>query len=97
MLSALAPVLDTFSRDGFAPLRAEWERYHVHQGREVSVTLPGGRTDVGMAQGVGDDGALLFETGNAVRRLHSGEIRPWEAEAPSRDEGASGARERSRP
>ena len=74
MLAELAPVLDAFSTDGFAPLREEWERHHAHQGRRVAVTLPGGRTDDGIARGVGDDGALLFETGNAVRRLHSGEI-----------------------
>jgi BirA family biotin operon repressor/biotin-[acetyl-CoA-carboxylase] ligase len=74
ILEELARVLDTFSREGFAPLRAEWERHHAHQGMEVSVTLPGGRGDVGVARGVGDDGALLFETGNAVRRLHSGEL-----------------------
>jgi len=96
ILQELAPVLDTFSRDGFAPLRAEWERHHAHQGKEVSVTLPGGRTDTGVAQGVGDDGALLFETGNAVRRLHSGELSLREGAAQSRDDGSTGARERSR-
>lgn len=74
VLAQLAPVFDTFSRDGFAPLREEWERYHAHQGRRVVVKLPGGGSDEGVARGVAEDGALLLETGNAVRRLHSGEV-----------------------
>ena len=95
LLRELAPVLDTFARDGFAPLRAEWERHHAHQGRAVSITLPGGRSDEGIAQGVGDDGALLFASGNAVRRLHSGELSLRPAQAPRRG-GGTGAREGSR-
>ena len=60
---------------GFAPLRSEWERYHLHQDQAVAVTLPDGTTHYGIARGVGDDGALLFEQDAAVRRLHSGELR----------------------
>jgi BirA family biotin operon repressor/biotin-[acetyl-CoA-carboxylase] ligase len=74
VLAELANVLDAFSRDGFASMRPEWERYHAHQDKAVTVKLPDGRRDEGVARGVGDDGALLFETGNAVRRLHSGEL-----------------------
>ena len=74
ILAELAPVLDAFSKDGFAPIRDEWQRHHAHQGRRVVIRLPGGRTDEGIARGVGEDGALLFESGNALRRLHSGEI-----------------------
>ena len=74
VLAELAPALDAFERDGFAPMRAEWERHHAHQGKAVAITLPDGRVHEGVARGVGDDGALLFETGNAVRRLHSGEL-----------------------
>jgi len=74
VLAELTSMLDAFSRDGFAPLRAEWERHHAHQDQAVTVTLPDGRSHEGIARGVGDDGALLFETGNAVRRLHSAEL-----------------------
>ena len=74
MLRELAQVLDRFAADGFAPLRTEWERYHAHQGRHVTVTLPGGAVDSGVVRGIAEDGALLFESGNALRRLHSGEI-----------------------
>jgi BirA family transcriptional regulator, biotin operon repressor / biotin---[acetyl-CoA-carboxylase] ligase len=74
VLAELAQVLERFGAEGFAPLRSEWERYHAHQGRRVTVTLPGGAVDSGVARGIAEDGALLFESGNALRRLHSGEI-----------------------
>jgi BirA family biotin operon repressor/biotin-[acetyl-CoA-carboxylase] ligase len=74
VLTQTAGVLDDFASAGFAPLREEWERYHAHQGRRISVTLPGGATATGIARGIADDGALLFSSGNALRRLHSGEI-----------------------
>ncbi|HEX2826691.1 MAG TPA: biotin--[acetyl-CoA-carboxylase] ligase [Burkholderiales bacterium] len=74
VLRELRDVLERFGVDGFAPLRPEWERYHAHQGKRVTVTLPGGATDSGVARGIAEDGALLFESGNALRRLHSGEI-----------------------
>lgn len=74
VLAELTSMLDAFSREGFAPLRAEWERHHAHQDKPVTVTLPDGRRHDGVARGVGDDGALLFETGSAVRRLHSAEL-----------------------
>lgn len=74
VLAELAPVLDAFARTGFAPLREEWERCHAHQGERVALKLPGGRIEHGIARGVADDGALLFEAGSTVQRLHSGEI-----------------------
>ena len=74
VLAELAPVLDEFADKGFAPMRLEWERYHAHHDRQVLVKLPDGRTHEGVARGVADDGALLFETGNALRRLHSAEV-----------------------
>jgi BirA family biotin operon repressor/biotin-[acetyl-CoA-carboxylase] ligase len=74
ILARLVQVLDEFTEHGFAPLRAEWERHHAHQGQNVAVKLPTGRMEEGVATGVADDGALLFQTGTAVRRLHSGEI-----------------------
>jgi BirA family biotin operon repressor/biotin-[acetyl-CoA-carboxylase] ligase len=74
VLAELTCMLDTFGREGFAPLRAEWEGHHAHQDKAVTVKLPDGRSHDGIARGVGDDGALLFETGSAVRRLHSAEL-----------------------
>jgi BirA family biotin operon repressor/biotin-[acetyl-CoA-carboxylase] ligase len=86
ILVQLVQVLDGFTEHGFAPLRCEWERYHAHQGQMVAVKLPTGRIEEGVASGVADDGALLFRTGTAVRRLHSGEVsvRAAASGAPSR-------------
>jgi BirA family biotin operon repressor/biotin-[acetyl-CoA-carboxylase] ligase len=94
ILAQLADVLDRFSEDGFAPLREEWQRHHAHQGRSVAVKLPTGGIEHGIALGVADDGALLFQAGNAIRRLHSGELSLREvasARAP-RSSKSSGAR-----
>jgi BirA family transcriptional regulator, biotin operon repressor / biotin---[acetyl-CoA-carboxylase] ligase len=74
LLAELTDVLDTFARQGLAPLRAEWERHHAYQDKPVTVTLPDGRREEGIACGVGDDGVLQFETPRGLRRLHSGEI-----------------------
>ena len=79
VLGQLADVLDRFSQEGFAPLRDEWQRHHAHQGRTVAVKLPSGKIEHGIALGAADDGALLFQTGDAVRRLHSGELSLHEA------------------
>jgi BirA family biotin operon repressor/biotin-[acetyl-CoA-carboxylase] ligase len=81
VLAELAAVLDAFSRDGFAPLRTEWESHHAHQGKAIALKLPDGRTHKGVARGVGDDGALLFDQGGAIRRLHSGELTSSETKA----------------
>lgn len=73
-LRQLVGVLDVFSERGFAALKAEWERVHAHQGCEIVLTFPNGRTERGIARGVGDDGSLLFEYEGAVRHVHSGEV-----------------------
>lgn len=96
VLAELAPILDAFAEEGFAPLRGEWERYHAHQRRRIAVKLPGGRIEEGVALGVADDGALLFRSGAAVRRLHSGEV-SVRAPMQARPAGAGGrVRARSR-
>ena len=74
ILRELAPVLETFERHGFAPLRAAWQRHHAWQGREVTVRLPDGRKESGVAHGVDDEGALLVAVPGGTRRYHSGEV-----------------------
>jgi len=74
VLAELAATLDTFGRDGFAPLRAEWQRRHVHQGKRVTLTFPDGSRQAGRAAGVAEDGSFLLETRAGTKRYHSGEI-----------------------
>ncbi len=81
LLIELSAVLEQFTADGFAPLRAEWQALHVHQDQLVCLTMPDGSLVSGRACGVADDGVLLLETGTGVVRHHSGEVslRPLQA------------------
>lgn len=74
MLAEMGATLDDFARDGFAPLRAEWECRHAHQGRRVTLTFPDGSRQAGRAGGVAEDGSFLLETRAGTKRYHSGEI-----------------------
>lgn len=74
VLIELDRTLEAFGRDGFAPLRDEWQRLHAQQGKRVTLTLPGGARRSGRARGAAEDGALLLETATGTQRFHSGEI-----------------------
>jgi len=74
LLRELIMVLDSFAALGFAPLRGEWQRFHVHQDRKVQLMLPDGNRVTGVARGVADDGALLLESENGIVRYHSGDV-----------------------
>ena len=74
ILIELASVLEVFERAGFAALRAEWQRHHAWQDRMVTVTLPDGRKETGVAHGIDDRGALLVAASGGMRRYHSGEV-----------------------
>lgn len=74
VLRELLDMLETFERRGFAPLRAEWERWHALQDRAVTVLLPDGRRENGIARGVAEDGALIVESSGALLRFHSGDV-----------------------
>jgi BirA family biotin operon repressor/biotin-[acetyl-CoA-carboxylase] ligase len=74
LLIELERVLDAFARDGFTPLRDEWQRRHVHQRKKVRLELPDGSVVGGIAEGVADDGALVLATKTGPRRFHSGDV-----------------------
>ena len=74
LLREIVAVLDAFAAQGFAPLREEWQRFHVHQNRKVRLMLPDGNEVTGVACGVAEDGALLLDAGNGIVRHHSGEV-----------------------
>ena len=73
LLEEMSGVLETFAQSGFVPLREEWDCHHVYRGKHVRLTLPDAATIDGVARGVDENGALLLDTSNGVRRVHSGD------------------------
>jgi len=74
VLAELGRMLVAFAADGFAPLRAEWQRCHAHQDQRVALLMPDGTRLSGHARGAAEDGSFLLETRAGVKRFHSGEI-----------------------
>jgi len=79
LLQELADMLSVFSRQGFAPLRAEWESYHVYQNRQVRMLLPDNTQVSGIVRGVTGEGALSVETKQGMKIFNAGEISLREA------------------
>ena len=73
-LKHLAAVMHEFDQGGFAPLRAEWESYHVYQGRSVKLLLPDTSQIAGMVLGATDDGALRLATAHGEQLFNAGEV-----------------------
>ncbi|MBI5006329.1 MAG: biotin--[acetyl-CoA-carboxylase] ligase [Nitrosomonadales bacterium] len=73
-LKHLAEVLRGFGQGGFAPLRDEWERHHVYQGRAVMMLMPDGSHVNGTVLGVTDEGVLRLMTGQGERLFNAGEV-----------------------
>lgn len=73
-LKHLAAVLQTFAVHGFAPLRAEWESYHVYQNQPVKILLTDGSQTAGTALGVTDGGALRLATERGEQVFNAGEV-----------------------
>jgi BirA family biotin operon repressor/biotin-[acetyl-CoA-carboxylase] ligase len=74
LLLELRAVLTGFAQQGLAPLREEWQRYHLYEGRAVAVKRPDGSIERGHAAGIAEDGALLLATPAGIRRYHSGDV-----------------------
>lgn len=74
LLGSLHGVLGVFSRQGFAPLREEWDRMHAYQDRMVRMRMPDKSEIEGRVQGVDADGALLIRTRSGLRKFYGGEM-----------------------
>ena len=74
LLLELDHVLGDFARNGFAPVRDEWQRCHVYQDKPVRIALPDGGIVNGVAEGVAENGALLLATRSGQLRFHSGDV-----------------------
>lgn len=73
VLDTLLPALDQFDRDGLSPFLARYAALDVLAGRAVTVHGPQG-DEQGVADGIGDDGALRVRMGQGVRQVHAGEV-----------------------
>lgn len=74
LLATLHAQLTAFARDGFAPQRAAWARYHAHADRPVRLLSDFAPPLEGICRGVTEEGALLLETAMGMQRIVSGEI-----------------------
>ena len=74
ILRELAATLEAFAAEGFAPMRAAWQRRHALQRRPVHIQLPGGGSARGAVVGVDADGALVLASGRRRLRFSSGEV-----------------------
>jgi BirA family biotin operon repressor/biotin-[acetyl-CoA-carboxylase] ligase len=73
VLNELLPLLADFEQRGFASWREQWLALDAFADKRV--TLRTGSTPVGgIARGVDERGALLFETDAGVQAVHGGEI-----------------------
>lgn len=74
LLESIAPALERFSREGFAPFREAWLRRHAWQGKRVVVLGTGRALAEGEVVGIAEDGALELASERGVERFHSGEL-----------------------
>ena len=73
LLDALLPALEQFDGEGLAPFLARYAALDVLAGRAVTVHGPQG-DEQGVAEGIGDDGALRVKVGQAIRQVHAGDV-----------------------
>lgn len=74
LLRELAAVLPAFERGGFPPFRTEWQTRHAQQDRPVTLILPDGKRERGIARGADLHGALLLDQGGVTRPCLAGEL-----------------------
>ncbi|MCB2108286.1 MAG: biotin--[acetyl-CoA-carboxylase] ligase [Rhodobacteraceae bacterium] len=74
IVHTIAPRLEVWRRDGFAPVREEWLKRCAGLGEQISVRLPGG-TKVGKFVELDSDGALILKTAYGSReRIMAGDV-----------------------
>jgi len=73
ILNALDQWYDVYLQHGFAPVHRAWWQAHAASGARVSV-YDGRQYIEGIASALDDDGALLLDTGNGIRRIIAGDL-----------------------
>lgn len=75
LLNALAPMLKSFSTEGFAPFQKVWSAAHAYTGQPVTLLEKGGLTSThGIVLGVDSLGRLLLENENGIQAIVSGDL-----------------------
>lgn len=73
LLRTLREGLATYATLGFHVFANEWRQYDAYHGSEVTLTM-GDREIGGKHAGIAEDGGLLLETVDGIRRYYSGEV-----------------------
>ncbi|HEY0939923.1 MAG TPA: biotin--[acetyl-CoA-carboxylase] ligase [Steroidobacter sp.] len=73
IVAELLEMLRTFTVQGFAPFKDEWQQLDTLANAPVKV-LSGSQTTLGTARGVDADGTLLVDVDGELRRFVSGEV-----------------------
>ena len=73
LVEALVATVTRFERSGFESFADDWERHDWLKGRRIVIELPVGEA-MGIAAGVGADGALVLEGPEGRRPVASGSI-----------------------
>lgn len=71
--NSLSDILPEFQATGFESFAEEWRRCDAMKGAPIRLRV-GEHARAGIAVGIGDDGALLFDDGEGVRSVLSGEV-----------------------
>ena len=74
LLDELTCTLERFSRDGFAPFHADWNRRDAYRDARVRLSGAGRKVIEGVAGGVDGHGALVLHTASGRERFFSGEL-----------------------
>ncbi|WP_221179859.1 biotin--[acetyl-CoA-carboxylase] ligase [Salinisphaera orenii] len=73
VLGGVLRALDGFQSQGFEPFQARWPVFDVARDAPVRV-IEGDGEQVGIARGIGPDGALQVEIGGRTRPVYSGDV-----------------------
>lgn len=73
LILELYKMLTDFAQQGLRPYFDEWEKWHAYENQPVRLIQSGSEIE-GTVCGIDDNGALHLDTGNAVIKIHSGEV-----------------------
>lgn len=73
ILSELLPCMKLYAQQGLTPFLKEWQADDLLKDKPVTLLLHDGQRD-GIARGVNEQGALLFESEGKIETLYAGEV-----------------------